>query len=526
MVARSMFGQLQKDLPASIVVFLVALPLCLGIALASGAPLLSGIVTGIVGGIVVGALSGSSLAVPGPAAGLTVIVLAAIESLGFPAFLTAVMLAGLIQLVLGLVRAGVIGSFIPDAVIKGMLAAIGLILILKQIPHAFGYDASPEGETAFRQADGENTFSELLHLGEVFAFGAILITLVSLCILVVWEHPSIKRRLGLVPAPLLVVVVGGLMNQLFAAAAPQWSLGPDQLVSLPTFDGFTGLAAALPSPEFGALGSGAVWISAVTIAVVASLETLLSVEATDALDPLKRITPTNRELRAQGVGNLMAGFLGGLPMTAVIVRSSANVASGARSKLSAIVHGIWLLLAVVFIPHLMNQIPLSALAAILLMVGFKLTRPSIYRSIWKRGFAQFIPFVVTIGTILFTDLLVGILVGIVVGLAFVVISNHHASVSVTVDEHRYLLRLGQNVSFLNKARLRNIFAAIPDGAYVIIDGTKCEFLDNDIIDVIEDFVESAPRRGTEVEVKRRHGVRNEYFSHPDSVVQKAVEEAA
>ncbi len=509
---------LRRDVSASVVVFLVALPLCLGIALASGAPLLAGIITGIVGGIVTGFLSGSPLAVSGPAAGLTVIVLGAIEQLGLPAFFTAVVLAGAIQLTLGFMRAGIVGSFIPDAVIKGMLAAIGLILILKQIPHAFGYDVDPEGSSAFRQSDGGNTFSGIINLTEHFEIGAIIIVLMSLSILVLWDRPPLKKRIGLIPAPLVVVIASGALNQLFATVAPAWALGPSHLVNLPAFDNTSELIASLSFPDVSAIDRSDVWLAAITIAIVASLETLLSIEATDALDPLKRITPTNRELKAQGAGNVIAGLLGGLPMTAVIVRSTANISSGARTKASAVLHGFWLLLAVALIPWMINLIPLSALAAILLMVGFKLTRPSIYRSIWRRGFAQFIPFVITIGTILFTDLLVGIIVGIFVGLAFVIISNHHAAVSVTKDELGTLIRLGQNVSFLNKAKLRTTFSQVKDGSYVIIDGTKCEFLDNDIIDAIEDFVTSASKRGIQVEVKRRHGVRNNYFSPDDSVI--------
>lgn len=504
----------KNDLPASVVVFLVALPLCLGIALASGAPLLSGIMTGIVGGVVVGALSGSKLAVSGPAAGLTVIVLSAVQQLGsFEAFLVAVVLAGGLQLGFGFARGGVLGNFIPDAVIKGMLAAIGLILILKQIPHAFGWDADPEGDMMFMQPDGETTFSELWNLAGHIAPGALVIALLSLAILIVWESPAVKSKTWskLIPGPLVVVAFGALMNALYATAAPDWALGVSHVVSIPTAESLSGLFEQLPRPDWSFIGSYRVWVTAVTIALVASLETLLSIEATDKLDPKKQITPTDRELKAQGVGNVIAGLLGGLPMTAVIVRSSANIAANAQSRWSAILHGVWLIVALVFGAALVNQIPLASLAAILLVVGFKLTRPALYRSAWNRGRDQFIPFVTTVGAILFTDLLVGILIGLAVGLFFVIKTNYQAALTVTQDDHRYLLRLKQSVSFLNKHLIRKTFESIPEGSYVIIDGTRCEFLDDDVVETIEDFISTAELKGITVEVKRRHGAPNSYF---------------
>lgn len=495
---------LRADLPASLVVFLVALPLCLGIALASGAPLMSGIVTGVVGGIVAGVVSGSHLAVSGPAAGLTVIVLAALNDLGsFSAFLVAVVLAGAMQLVLGFAGAGVVGSFIPDAVIKGMLAAIGLILILKQIPHAFGVDSDPEGNVAFFQPDGETTFSELFNLWGHVQPGAVVIAVFSILILYAWDGPLKKRhpRLGMIPGPLLAVAAGAGLNAAYVAFDPSWVLGPEHRVQLPT-DGPMAMVQGLPRPDFGAIMDTQVWVVAVTVALVASLETLLSLEATDKLDPLKRIAPTNRELKAQGLGNLLAGLAGGLPMTAVIVRSSANVAAGARTKASAMLHGVWLLAAVMFAPTVMNQIPLAALAGILLMVGFKLTRPSLYRSIWARGRDQFIPFIVTISAIMLTDLLIGIGIGLAVGVAFVVKSNYHAGLSVEQQPDRTIIHLNPVVSFLNKQRLRAALEQIPDGSRVTFDGTRTRFLDNDIVDAIEDFVSSASDRNIDVEVLR------------------------
>jgi len=519
----------KDDLPASVVVFLVALPLCLGIALASGAPLASGLVTGIVGGIIVSALSGSSVAVSGPAAGLTVIVLAAVQDLGsFEALLVAVVLAGALQLAFGFARGGVLGSFIPNPVIKGMLAAIGLILILKQIPHAFGYDADPEGDMGFAQPDGENTFSEILHLAGRVAPGAVIISVTSIALLILWEQRFIKRQKWsrLVPGPLLVVVLGAGLNALFATVALEWVLGRSHLVTIPVADSWAALVTELPRPDWSIVTEQAVWITAVTIALVASLETLLSVEATDKLDPRNRITPTDRELKAQGVGNVIAGLLGGLPMTAVIVRSSANIASGNATRWSAILHGVWLLGAVAFGASLVNEIPLASLAAILLMVGFKLTRPELYRSAWERGRDQFIPFVSTVAAILFTDLLLGILIGLAIGLFFVVKSNYHAGVTVTRDDHRYLIRLKQSVSFLNKHILRREFEHIPEGSYVIIDGTRTEFLDNDIIETIEEFLEHARVEGITVELKRRHGSFNEYFKSLDDRAGSVDVEAA
>lgn len=412
-----------KDIPASLVVFFVALPLCLGIALASGAPLLAGITTGVVGGIIAGALSGSHLAVSGPAAGLTVIVLSAIESVGFAAFLTAVALAGAMQIGLGVARAGAIGRLIPDSVIKGMLAAIGIILILKQIPHAVGYDAVPEGDTSFAQADGHTTFSELWDLGRHMEPGAIAIAFVGLAVLVLWELPALKKRLGSVPGPLVVVVLGAGLNVAFARFAPSLHLSGGHLVELPVFDSFSAVAAQISRPDIGAVFEFTVWKTALTIAAVASLETLLSLEATDKLDPQRRIAPANRELVAQGTGNVICGLIGGLPMTAVIVRSSANVAAGATSKMSAILHGVWLLLAVALVPHVVNRIPLAALAAILLAVGFELTRPGIYATVFKRGPAQFLPFIVTVAGILLTDLLIGILIGLAVGFVFTIMGT-------------------------------------------------------------------------------------------------------
>ncbi|MFT7487128.1 MAG: MFS superfamily sulfate permease-like transporter, partial [Candidatus Paceibacteria bacterium] len=404
-----LFGSLQVDLPASLVVFLVALPLCLGIALASGAPLVSGIIAGIVGGIVVGILSGSPLGVSGPAAGLAVIVLTAIQDLGsFEIFLVAVILAGVIQVILGFCRAGIIAYYFPSSVITGMLSGIGIIIFLKQIPHAFGYDRDPLGDLAFHQPDGETTISELRHVMDAVSFGPLVIALVSLVILVAWETKDFKSRrwLTILPGPLVAVVTGVGLNLLFRGSEA-FALTAEQVVSIPIADSLSGMTEFLAFPDFAGLGRFEVYTTAIVLAVVGSLETLLCVEAADKLDPRKRVTPTNRELKAQGVGNMVSGFLGGLPVTQVIVRSSANIQSGAVSKVSAISHGFLLVVSVIALPTVMNLIPLATLAAILLVVGYKLAKPQTFRRMFGQGFGQFAPFMVTILGIVFTDLLLG-----------------------------------------------------------------------------------------------------------------------
>ncbi|MDQ4140273.1 MAG: SulP family inorganic anion transporter, partial [Bacteroidota bacterium] len=388
-----------SDLPAGLVVFLVALPLCLGISLASGAPLLAGVIAGVVGGIVVALVSGSQLSVSGPAAGLTVIVLNGITKLGsFEAFQLAVVIAGVLQLVLGFLKAGIIGHYFPSGVIKGMLAAIGLTLILKQIPHFLGADKDFFGDMEFFQFDGRNTFTEMTYAFQHIEKGALIVGVVSLLIIILWDNPKLKKFaiFKLVPSALIAVLVALGLNFFFKSSSPNLTIGNEHLVQLPSMDSWTKLVAQLTQPDWSALGNVDVYILAITIAIIASLETLLSVEAVDRMDPLKRVTPTNRELKAQGIGNFISGLLGGLPMTAVIVRSSANINSGAKTKLSAFFHGILLLVSVLFLSPFLNQIPLSALAAVLLVVGYKLTKPSLYVSQFKLGLEQFIPFIVTI----------------------------------------------------------------------------------------------------------------------------------
>lgn len=505
---------LSHDIPAALVVFLVALPLCLGIALASGAPLFSGLIAGVVGGIVAGSLSGSSLSVSGPAAGLATIVFAAIQELqSFPLFLLAVFLAGIIQVVLGLVRAGTIGHFFPVSVIKGMLAAIGLILILKQIPHALGYDADYEGDESFFQSDNENTFTEIIRSFDYLTPGAIVVSLVSLFILVSWTSRFVKqfRWTSYVPGPLVVVVLGIALNALFVNFVPELAIQSTHLVDLGGFDGMSSLTSVIQLPDFGGLTDPRVYRIAVTIAIVASIESLLSIEATDKLDPYRRITPLNRELRAQGVSNMLSGFLGGLPVTAVIVRSSANIIAGARTKTSAILHGVFLVAVVLAAPGLLQQIPLASLAGVLLLVGYKLNTPELYRQTYRKGLDQFLPFLVTIIAILFTDLLVGISIGLLVSLFFVLKSNFRTAVLVVSDEAQYLVKFTKDVSFLHKAQLRRVFEQIPMNSKVVIDGTKCQFIDADIVETIEDFVQSAPAKDIEVELKKTSGASTALF---------------
>lgn len=496
--------QLQYDGPASIVVFLVALPLCLGIALASGAPLVAGLVAGIVGGIVIGALSGSPLSVSGPAAGLTVVVLDAIQTLGsYEAFLVAGLLAGALQVGLGYLRAGTLGDFFPTAVIRGMLAGIGIILILKQLPHAVGWDADFVGDESFAQHNGETTFSALAHLADHISWGATIIAVVSLGCLIAWELPTIRqsRRLRLVPGPLVAVLAGVGLNEMFQRVAPGLAVGEGHRVTVPRFDSFEGLKAELYSPDFGQLLSGHVWVVAVTIAIIASLETLLSVDASDRLDPQRRLTPKNRELKAQGVGNMVSAALGGLPITAVIVRSSANVVAGARTKLSCILHGAWLLLSVLFLANTLALIPLASLAAILLFVGFKLTPPALYKRMYKDGWSQFVPFAVTITAMVLTNLLVGVLVGLVVGTFFVFHANFKTAVYTEQERDRVLIRFQKDVSFLNKARVRQVLENIQPGAVVVIDTSQSVFVDHDIQQTLDDFCALAPDRDITVEVR-------------------------
>lgn len=500
--ASDLFRHLRHDVPAGVVVFLVALPLCLGIALASGVPLLAGLVSGVVGGLVVAALSGSQLSVSGPAAGLVVIVVNAIATLGsFEAFLVSVVLAGVLQWVFGRLRAGDIGACFPSPVIKGMLAAIGLLLIIKQLPVAFGFASTPHMlEGVPRDAEALDAMALVL---DSVSEAAVLVAGGALLILFLWELPAVKRLpvLGKLPGALLAVLWGVACQGFFRSAMPEEALVAHQLVSLPRVDGVGSLLSQLASPDWSALANPQVYTVALTLAVVASLETLLSLEAADRLDPLKRVAPPNRELQAQGVGNIVAGLLGGLPITAVIVRSSANIQAGARTRLSAMVHGVLLVASVLLLVELLRWIPLAALAAVLLHTGYKLAKPAIALSAWRQGAAMFVPFAVTVAAILATDLLMGILVGLVASMLFVIHANTRGALSITSRERAHLLQLSKDVSFFSKATLRRYLERVQPGHSLIIDGARCRFLDRDIREALDDFIDHARERHIEVELR-------------------------
>jgi len=512
--------RLRADLPASVVVFLVAVPLCLGIALASGAPLFAGIIAGIVGGILVGALSGSPLGVSGPAAGLAVIVLTAIEALGsWETFLLAVVVAGVFQVALGFGRAGVIGYYFPSAVIKGMLTGIGLTIILKQLPHAVGYDADPEGSLTFAGiAGGDNTFAALGHMFSLIQPGALVVAIVSLAVLVLWEQPVVKRVKASmwVQGPLVAVILGVVLNEVFKAASPGLAIEPSHLVQLPMSEGLAGFAALFTLPNFSQITNPAVYTTALTLAVVASLETLLCVEATDKLDPQKRTTPTDRELKAQGIGNIVSGLIGGLPITQVIVRSSANIQSGGRSKMSAILHGVLLLVAVLMIPSLLNRIPLATLAAILLVVGYKLAKPALFTSMYRQGWLQFAPFMVTVVGILLTDLLVGIALGMGVAIFHLLVVNYRNPYFADDRPHKpgevWRLVLSEDVSFLNRAAIMRTLASIPPGSRVEIDARRSVNIDHDVYEILRDFEEHARATDIDLTVMGLEGMRRDHDS--------------
>jgi carbonic anhydrase len=497
MEKRNFFAEWKSDLPAGVVVYLVALPLCLGIAAAStGRPdlLFSGIIAGIAGGIVVGIFSGSQLGVSGPAAGLVTIVSAGIAGAGsFEAFLLAVVLAGVIQLIAGFLKAGVIGHYFPSSVIKGMLAAIGITLILKQLPHALGYDKDLMGDMDFAQKDGHNTFTELYYAFKYNSTGAILISFISMALLLLFDAPLMKKfsLFKFIPGSLIVVVIGVIINLVYQTAAPNLALSGDHLVQLPVASSLTQFFTFFTFPDFSQITNFKVYEIAFTLAIVASLETLLSVEATDKLDPYKRNTPTNRELKAQGIGNIVSGMLGGLPITQVIVRSSANINSGGKTKLSTIIHGIILLLSAILIPQYLNYIPMASLAAILLLVGYKLAKFSLFKGMYKLGWEQFIPFTVTIVAIIATDLLRGIAVGLCVAIFFIIRKNYkhsyHYDKQTQVDGEHIRLILSEEVSFLNKGSILQTLHHLPEKSKVIIDGSNSVYIDYDVVEAIYEF---------------------------------------
>ncbi|MFD2566814.1 SulP family inorganic anion transporter [Pseudotenacibaculum haliotis] len=508
-----MFKTIKSDLPASIVVFFVALPLCLGIALASGAPLFSGLIAGIIGGIVVGSLSGSKIGVSGPAAGLAAIVLSAIATLGsYENFLLAVVLGGIIQLLFGVIRLGIIGYYFPSSVIKGMLTGIGIIIILKQIPHFFGYDATIEGDFTFFEVDGGNTFSEILESFNHISLGPSIIGLISLAILILWDRVLTKKAkiFQLIQGP-LVAVIAGIIFFVFTQSNESLGFRATQLVSVPVPEDIDSFFGQFTFPNFGVLGNPDIWIVAFTIALVASLETLLCVEATDKLDPEKNVTPTNRELLAQGTGNIISGMIGGLPITQVIVRSSANIQSGGKSKMSAIVHGFFLLISVMLIPTLLNKIPLAVLAAVLFIVGYKLAKPALFKKMFLLGWKQWIPFVTTVGGIVFIDLLKGLALGLAVGIVVILIKSFQNSHFLHIEDmsngiHKIKMTLAEEVTFFNKGAILKELDSLPRNTHLELDVRKTRYLDNDIIEILEDFSFKARERSIDIRLISERGI--------------------
>ncbi len=505
------FSTWKQDLPASIVVFFVAVPLCLGIALASGAPLFAGLIAGIIGGIVVGAISNSPLGVSGPAAGLAVIVLTAIQSLPtFEIFLVAVVIGGVIQIVIGALRGGIIGYYFPSSVIKGMLTGIGIIIILKQIPHAFGYDKDYEGDLAFFQPDGENTFSELVKMLDFISPAAVLVSVISMTILILWDVVLSKKHsiFKLIQGPLVAVVAGIVYQLITWQFAPEWAVKAEHLVTVPVPESFGDFVGQFKFPDFSYIANGEIWLIGATIAVVASLETLLCVEATDKLDPKKRVTNTNRELFAQGTGNILSGLIGGLPITQVIVRSSANIQSGGQTKLSAIMHGVFLLLCVGLIPVVLNMIPLAVLACILFVVGYKLAKPSLFRQMYQLGWAQFIPFVVTILGIIFTDLLKGIAMGVAVSVIILLRNTYKNSHFLRTEKadngnKKVKMTLAEEVTFLNKGAILNSLNSLPSGTELTIDFSESVSIDYDVLEIIDNFKKTAKEKNITVDLINR-----------------------
>jgi carbonic anhydrase/SulP family sulfate permease len=521
---------ISRELTAGLVVFLVALPLCLGIALASGAPMMSGLIAGIVGGIVVGALSGSQVSVSGPAAGLAAVVMAQIQGLGgFQAFLGAVVIAGVLQLGLGLMRGGGIANFVPNNVIKGLLAAIGLLLILKQLPHLLGDDTDPEGDESFAQVDGDNTFTEIWKAVSDPLPGAVLIGFAALATLILWEKTKLKK--SPVPGPLVAVLVGVGISEFLAAANSSWAIAGSHMVQIPAM-GDGGVLSLLTLPDFARMFEPAVLLAAVTLAAVASLETLLNLEATMKLDPLHRTADPSRELVAQGVGNTLSGLIGGLPITSVIVRSSVNINAGGRTRMSVIGHAVLLAVAVLFLGGLMNRIPLAALAAVLIVTGFKLASPALFVAKWRAGWIQFVPFVATVLAILFTDLLVGVLIGLGVSLGSVFVRNMRGGFEVVREDHiggsvqRFVL--GNQVSFLSRARLATLLSCCKAGEHVAIDARATDYVDPDILSVIRDFAdEEGPARGIKVSLmgfQERYKLRDvvQYVDYSSREIQAAL----
>ncbi len=509
----NLFANLKSDFASGLVVFLVALPLCLGIAMASGAPLFSGIISGVIGGIVVGYLSQSHISVSGPAAGLTAIVLTAITDLGaFDVFLTAVFIAGLFQLALGFLKAGTISNYFPTNVIEGMLAGIGIIIIMKQLPHAVGFDSDFEGDQSFMQADGSNTFSSLFHIFNYVQLGSIVISMLSLGILIAWDKVSFLKKLKLIPGALVAVVVGIVLNEFFISSGSNLAIAKEHLVSLPVPSSFEDFKEIIVTPNFSGFLNPKVWVVGGTIAIVASIETLLCIEAADRMDVQKRYTNTNVELKAQGIGNIISSLLGGLPMTSVVVRSSANNNAGAKTKMSAIIHGVLLLISVLSIPFLLNKTPLATLAAVLLLVGYKLAKPATFVHFWHKEKYQFIPFIATLIAVVFTDLLKGVALGMIISVVFILKGNLKRAYVFRKEEYAdgdvIHIDLAQEVSFLNKAAIKQTLNSIPGNSKVIIDAKDTIYIAHDILDLIHEF-KSIRAKEEHIKVKLK-GFKKEY----------------
>jgi MFS superfamily sulfate permease-like transporter len=521
---------LKTDSLSGMVVFLVALPLCLGIAVASGAPPFAGIISGIIGGIVIGSLSGSHVSVSGPAAGLIAIVLAAITDLGFSSFLTAVLIAGGLQLTLGFLRAGSISSYFPTSVIEGMLAAIGIIIIKKELPHAVGYDKAHEGDFfALEKGSETGFFTEIINSINYAHLGAIIVTVVSLAILIAFNKVPFLKKIKVIPGALVAVAVGIIINEAFKASGSALAISQDHLVTLPSASSVSEFIGQFNTPDFSSFANPNVWIVGVTIAIVASIESLLCLEAAEKMDHMKRYASANRELKAQGVGNMLSGLIGGLPITSVIVRTTANINAGAKTRFSAIAHGVFLLVAVIAIPLLLNKIPMACLAAILIMIGIKLASPKVFTHMWHAGKYQFIPFIVTVLAVVFTDLLKGVGIGLAVSIFFILKGNMRLAYVFRKQEHQegetVNIDLAQEVSFLNKAAIKQTLAHLPNNSKVVIDAGNTVYIDYDVLQIIKDFTKSAKERKINVKLKnfkRAYKVEDSVHVHSEQGEPEAV----
>lgn len=500
---------LKSDLPAALAVFLVAIPLSLGIALASGAPLFSGLITSIISGLIVIPLSASSLGISGPAAGIAIIVASAIQELGFTAFLLALVLAGLIQILMGLIRAGVVAYYFPSSVVNGMLAGIGIILFLKQLPHALGYDRDYEIDETFLQTDSYSSITELFHMQGIISPGALLIAAISLAVIILWEQPFMKKYafFHLLQGGLTAIVAGTLINRFLIAYFPSIALGSSHLVMMPVFQNPADLLTQLYFPDFSQFANPKIYLTALTLAIVASLETLLAVEAVDKLDPYKRVTPANRELIVQGIGNIGCGFIGGLPMTQVIVRSSVNIQSGAKTRASGFMHGLLLLFTVILIPTIFNKIPLASLASVLIVVAYKLAAPEIFKSMYKAGMYHFVPFCATIAGLVFTDMLLGIIIGLTAAMFSILVENYKGAFYFFESHmgNKTILRLSEQVSFLNRANIQKTLENLPAHSEVVIDATRSKYIDYDVFEIIENFRTEAKLKNIKLTIENLRG---------------------